>query len=293
MNFEEKDVAWKLYQNSVANQENIRRSVLEAAHRESAGVSKPRSAARRIALRFATGSLAACAAFCLLVNVNGSFAKAVNNIPALSSLARLVTFRQWDFADDAATIHGELPAVENTGNTELESSLNAMIELKLNSLEEKAKADAVEYRKNWLEMGNAEADFTPLKYTFDYETYSTSNGVLSFVIRQLKTITTNTVDTYTTLYYYTLDTASGKDLTLADLLGENWKSAVSSAVDTQILRSNDARRISYYKEFWTDKNISIDDSQLFYVNADGTVTVVFNEGEIAPFEDGPQFFKIG
>lgn len=291
----EPSLAWALYESTVADRENIRKSVLDAAHQEMGTVptvADRTKKAHRSPARFAMGTLAACVTFCLFLNVSAPFAAAVSHVPVLSAVARLVTFRQWDFANESADIHGETPAVQDTGNAELETSLNALIDEKVSALDEKARADAAEYRENWLAMGNQESDFVPIQYAFDYETYSTTGGILSFVIRQQETITTDTVDTYTTLYYYNLDIASGRDLTLADLLGANWASVVADAVDTAIRESGDERGISFYQEFWVDKQVPVDESQLFYVAADGSVTVVFDEGVIAPYEDGPQSFVV-
>ena len=294
MNPNEQQLAQELYRTTVADQEKIRARVLEAAHGDaSRGMEgRVRPAPRRAWPKLGAGALAACMTFCLLLNVSAPFAAAVDRVPVLSSVARMVTFRQWDYADGSSSIHGEAPALEGTGNAVLESELNTLIQQKLDVLNEQAKADAAEYKQNWLDMGNPEADFTPIQYTFDYETYCTTGGMLSFVIRKQETITTDTADTYTTLYYYNLDVASGDALTLEGLLGENWKTVVADAVDAQLRQSGDSRKLSYYQEFWVDKNVSVDDSQMFFISEGGDVTVVFDEGVIAPYEDGPQSFVV-
>ena len=289
MKFNEQTLSDALYTLSVADREAIRARVLEQAHQE-----QPSPAPRRRTrwMKFAAGPLAACVAFFVLLNVSAPFAAAVEKVPVLGAVARLITFRQWDSENSSSTIHGEQPAVEGTGNQSFESTVNARITEKMTALDEEAKAYATEYRENWLAMGNDEAEFVPLRYTFDYETFYTSDTTLSFLIRRQETITTDTEDTYTSLYYYNLDIATGRDLTLTDLLGADWKTLVAQQVDAQIRASGDARKLSYYQEFWVDKNVPYDDTQKFYLNTDGAVTVVFDEGYVAPFEDGPQRFVI-
>ena len=165
MNPSDRALAQALYERTVASKEHIRQQVLDAAHKELAPERTADKAPtrRRSPPRLALGGLAACAAFCLLLNVSAPFASAVSHVPVLSTVARLVTFRQWDFADASAVIHGETPALEDTGNPELEASLNALIDEKVTALDEKARTDAAEYRQNWLDMGNQEADFTPIR----------------------------------------------------------------------------------------------------------------------------------
>ncbi|MCI2058447.1 MAG: RsiV family protein [Oscillibacter sp.] len=307
MNEKEQALYEALFSRAVADREAVRSRVLALAHQEAAAPRDARPAAEaapRPALqavprrpgrlrRAVLIPLAACAAFVVLLNVSAPFARAVEQVPGLRTVARLVTFRQWEFSNQDAAIQGSQPAVEGTGNTSFESSVNALIDEKLSDLNAQAKADAAEYRQNWLAMGNSSAEFLPLRYSFDYETYYADKTRLSFLIRQRETIPTAGEDVYTTLFYYNLDVATGADLTLAELLGPDWKTAVSAAVDRQIRGSGDARKISYYQEFWVDKNVPWDDSQKFYLNADGQVTVVLDEGWIAPFEDGPQSFVIG
>lgn len=289
MNLNEQALSEELYTLVVADREAIRARVLEQAHRELAETA-PRKPLRW--LKFAAGPLAACLAFFVLVNVSAPFAAAVEQVPVLGTVARLITLRQWDSENDSSSIHGELPLVEGTGNQSLETKVNALIGEKMTTLDEEAQAYAAEYRENWLAMGNDPAAFVPLRYTFDYETFYASDTALSFLIRQRETITTDTEDTYTSLYYYNLNLATGEDLTLADLLGADWKDLVAAQVDDQIRDSGDARKISYYQEFWVDKNVPYDDTQKFYLNRDGQVTVVFDEGYVAPFEEGPQRFVI-
>ncbi|MCI2055732.1 MAG: RsiV family protein [Oscillibacter sp.] len=282
-----------VYAESIADQETIRSRVLAQAHSEQ---SSPRTAEkpapRHHYLRWASAPLAACLAFVVLVNTSAAFASAVDDVPVLGSVARVVTFRQWNTQNESVSIQGEQPAVEGTGNSSFEASTNALIEEKISALDAAAQKDAAEYRENWIAMGNSSADFTPIRYDFDYETYYTSDSTLSFLIRQQQTITTNTEDTSTTLFYYNLDVSTGEDLTLQGLLGDDWKSVISSAVDQQIRDGGDARLIAYYQEFWVDKNVPIDETQKFYLDKDGNVVVVFDEGWIAPYENGPQFFTI-
>lgn len=293
MKLNDNQLADALFSSAVADQETIRARVLHQAHQElpqSGGAPSHRRPVRRMLA--AAAPMAACLAFFVLVNVSAPFARAVAEVPVLGSLARIVTLRQWDSESESAAIHGEQPAIVGTGSEDFETAANALIAQRLSDLEAQAEASAEDYRANWIAMGNDPAQFVPIRYAFDYETFYTSETALSFLIRERETITTDTEDTYTTLFYYNLDIAAGEDLTLERLLGTDWKAAAAQAVDEQIRQSGDQRRISFYQEFWVDKNVSLDDTQKFYLTGDGQVALVFDEGWIAPFEDGPQTFVL-
>lgn len=293
MKYDNQKLSDALFHACVADQNKIYQQVLERAHQEQGRTVQAGKARACRWLKIVAGPMAACLAFTILVNTNAAFASAVDNVPVLSAVARVVTFQQWETKNDSAQIHVEQPTVEGTGNAGLEARINTLIQNEIAALQAQEQETAAKYKEDWLAMGNQESDFVPIRYVVDYETYYASDSKLSFLIRERESITTDTENTYTTLHYYNLDLATGEDLTLEVLLGQDWKMEAAEAVDTQIRAGGDERKMAYYQEFCLDKNVPFEDTQKFYLNTDGKVTIVFDEGWIAPMEDGPQSFVIG
>ena len=86
---------------------------------------------------------------------------------------------------------------------------------------------------------------------------------------------------YEEQFYYNIDLETGKELTLLDLLGPDFKAIVNQSVKDQMKQRMQADPDAYYFEddlaFTT-----ISDDQGFYVNEAGHVVVVFPKYEVAP-----------
>lgn len=65
-----------------------------------------------------------CAAFVTLVNTNAVFADSVSSVPVLGPLAKVCTFVEFEEEDESAYIHVRIPELKDTGNTELEATIN-------------------------------------------------------------------------------------------------------------------------------------------------------------------------
>ena len=74
---------------------------------------------RRVLRRSLTTTLGGCACFVLLVIGSPTFAHAVYDVPLLGSLARIFTVTEFTVNDDEHVIDVRLPALENTGYTDL------------------------------------------------------------------------------------------------------------------------------------------------------------------------------
>ncbi len=96
---------------------------------------------------------------------------------------------------------------------------------------------------------------------------------------------------YEEQFYYNIDLETGKELTLLDLLGPDFKAIVNQSVKDQMKQRMQADPDAYYFEddlaFTT-----ISDDQGFYVNEAGHVVVVFPKYEVAPGYMGIQEFEI-
>lgn len=242
---------------------------------------------RRVLRRSLATALASCACFVLLVNGSPSFAQAVYEVPVLGSLARIFTVTEYTINDKERVIDVRLPALENTGHTELEQQINQEISTRIQAVIDAAEARARETKEAYVATGGDPDDYMPVIIDVDYEVKCQNDQYLSFVINKTET----RASAYTEFYSYNIDLETGKELTLRDLLGPNWMETVNAQVAEQIAeRAQDPDNI-----YWTEEQggfQGIEEDQPFYLNADGLPVVVFEKYEIAPGSMGSQEFVI-
>ena len=242
---------------------------------------------RRVLRRSLATALASCACFVLLVNGSPSFAQAVYEVPVLGSLARIFTVTEYTINDEERVIDVRLPALENTGHTELEQQINQEISTRIQAVIDAAEARARETKEAYVATGGDPDDYMPVIIDVDYEVKCQNEQYLSFVINKTET----RASAYTEFYTYNIDLETGKELSLRDLLGPNWMETVNAQVAEQIAeRAQDPDNI-----YWTEEQggfQGIEEDQPFYLNADGLPVVVFEKYEIAPGSMGSQEFVI-
>lgn len=242
---------------------------------------------RRVLRRSLATALASCACFVLLVNGSPSFAQAVYEVPVLGSLARIFTVTEYTINDEERVIDVRLPALENTGHTELEQQINQEISTRIQAVIDAAEARARETKEAYVATGGDPDDYMPVIIDVDYEVKCQNEQYLSFVVTETET----RASAYTEFYTYNIDLETGKELSLRDLLGPNWMATVNAQVAEQIAeRAQDPDNI-----YWTEEQggfQGIEEDQPFYLNADGLPVVVFEKYEIAPGSMGSQEFVI-
>lgn len=242
---------------------------------------------RRVLRRSLATALASCACFVLLVNGSPSFAQAVYEVPVLGSLARIFTVTEYTINDEERVIDVRLPALENTGHTDLEQQINQEISTRIQAVIDAAEARARETKEAYVATGGDPDDYMPVIIDVDYEVKCQNEQYLSFVVTETET----RASAYTEFYTYNIDLETGKELSLRDLLGPNWMETVNAQVAEQIAeRAQDPDNI-----YWTEEQggfQGIEEDQPFYLNADGLPVVVFEKYEIAPGSMGSQEFVI-
>lgn len=242
---------------------------------------------RRVLRRSLATALASCACFVLLVNGSPSFAQAVYEVPVLGSLARIFTVTEYTINDEERVIDVRLPALENTGHTDLEQQINQEISTRVQAVIDEAEARARETKEAYVATGGDPDDYMPVIIDVDYEVKCQNDQYLSFVINKTET----RASAYTEFYTYNIDLETGKELTLRDLLGPNWMETVNTQVEAEIARrAQDPDNI-----YWTEEQggfQGIEEDQPFYLNENGLPVVVFEKYEIAPGSMGSQEFVI-
>ena len=243
-----------------------------------------------IALKSTTAVLATTfTLFVALLNTNESFAKAMQDIPAISEIAKVFTVREYKEANDTDLIDVKIPAIQNTGNSDLENRINYEISSKINEVIEEAKNRAEEYKNAVLATGGTMEDYRPTMVNVDYKITYQDDNFISFIITKSESF----ASAYEEQYFYNIDIQNGKELNLKDVLGANYKDIVDNSVETQISErvANDSNNIYLKKEEGGFSGLK-DEYQDFYINENKKAVVVFQKYEIAPGYMGIQNFEI-
>ena len=226
--------------------------------------------------------------FIFMLNVNSSFATNISEIPIIGDMAKVFTIKEVNEEDKTKLINAKIPALENTGNTELEKRINYEIMLKMNEILEEAEKRAAEYKEAVIETGGNEYDYQPINIQIDYKVGYSNDKVVSFMISKSETL----ANAYTEIYFYNVDIETGKKLNLRDVLGNEYKQIVDTTIYKEIEeRSKNPDNIYFTADEGGFEGIE-NEYQDFYINSDGKVVIVFEKYKIAPGYMGTQEFVI-
>ena len=226
--------------------------------------------------------------FIFMINISPSFATNILEIPIIGEVAKVFTIREFKQEDKNKLVEAKIPALENTGNTELEKRINYEIMLKMNEVLEEVEERAAEYKKAVIETGGKEEDYHPINIQIDYKVGYSSDKVVSFMILKTETL----ASAYTELYFYNIDIETGRKLNLRDVLGEDYKRIANETINKEIEeRSKNPDNIYFAAGEGGFEGIE-NEYQDFYINSNGKVVIVFEKYEIAPGYMGIQEFEI-
>lgn len=223
------------------------------------------------------------------VSTNEAFADSVSSVPILGSLARVFIGEQVDETDSIIHVEMTLPKVEGLTDKSVEDRINKEIHDKMTAVVEESKLRAAVDKKAWLETGGKEADYTLREVVVDYKVKMITDKVLSFVVSKTET----GASAYFEMYYYNIDLKTNKELTLKDLLGDDFIAASNEQIKAEIaVRAQNPDNVYFDGSDGVDGFSTISAEQNFYVNEAGNPVIVFNKYEIAPGSMGLQEFEI-
>lgn len=239
---------------------------------------------------------AACAViFIGSVNVSQTVALAMYDVPVLGNLARMVTFREYKYQDSYVEMDLHMPSLNNTGNAALEERINSAIEEKMRQVIDSNMLDAQQRKTIAEEKGHTEEEIYQKGVFADAEVKYQQGDILSFVITTLETAGSSD----TQLYCVNVNIQTGEDVTLADLLGKNYKKRVDESIQEQIASRMKADENQVFfgfsqvdKEMGIEGFTGISEDQAFYINAEGNPVIVFQKYQIAPGYMGTPEFEI-
>ena len=239
----------------------------------------------------AVASLAGCAAaFVLMVNGSPTFAQALEPVPVLGDLVRIITGQAYQVENEETYLDIRTPVLQNTGNSELEKRINAEIQSRVDAMVAEAKERGREQYEAWLATRTSEEDyFMPVIVEVSYDVKCSNDRVLSFVLYKTET----RASAYTESYVYNIDLQTGEAITLEDILGPNWMEIANETVKAGIAqRSQEPGNVYYTMEEYGMEFEGISENQRFYINEAGNPVILFDKYEIAPGYMGAQEFEI-
>ena len=118
-----------------------------------------------------------------------------------------------------------------------------------------------------------------------YEIKSQTPTAVSFVVNSYVTV----ASAYQEQYFYNLDVANDRELTLADVLGDDWTDQCNQSIREQMAASEDPAAF-----FDADMGgfTTVDETTGFYLNEKGNPVVVFPRATVAIGAMGTVEFEI-
>lgn len=244
-------------------------------------------AALRRFKRYGAVAAALVAVFTAGLNTSVTFAKAAGEIPVIGGLAQVLTFRSYESETDDWKLAVDIPSIDMISEdfSQLETSVNEEIHKLCQDFADQAVKRAEEYRKAFFDTGGTEEEWAAhnLEVKVWYEVKNQTEDFLSLKIMGAE----NWNSAGTASRYYNFDLKNGKQLTLQDVLGDNYKEMAGTQILEQMKEKEKNGTV-----FFQDAMPEITEETPFYMNADGNPVLVFDKYELAPGSEGIQEFAV-
>lgn len=276
---------YRSHQMTKAQEEQIYQKIREAKQMDT-GIKKQLAIIKLLPVAAA----AAIGIFIILPNTSATIAHAMEQIPVIGSLVKVVTFRDYEYESDRNMADIEVPEIK----PELATEDNALQEnLDRTTAEINAEIQTI--------TDNLIKEFEDnLKSEWGYQDVVVKSEVLATTpdYFTLKLICYQGAGSgYQWNYFYTIDLKTGERLKLKDIFkeGADYITPISENIKRQMQEQMDADENVYYWlndeiEEWNFKAIT--DETSFYLNEKGNVVIGFNDGDVAPMYMGTVEFEI-
>lgn len=267
------------------------------------------------------GAVAAGFVVCVTLGLNTSeaFAKEMAELPIIGNIAKVLTVRSYHHLDEetGVNVNMEVPKVEveqpvtepetelpeeqpgTEGiqpDTQFVADINAEIEKIVDEHMAKAEQDFADYKKAFFETGGTEEEWADrtMDVNISYDVKYEEGNILSFVL----SVGEAWVASFEQQYFYNLDLKENRELTLQDMLGDDWENIANESIISQ-MKERMAADESYV--YWgidesDESGITgfegVNADTTFYIAANGNPVVTFAEYEVAPGFMGAQEFEI-
>ena len=232
------------------------------------------------------GTVAACFAVLVTVlNVSPAAAAAAADVPVLGGLFQMLTVRSFAEENGDRTLEVSQPAVES--GDALAQRVNAEIQAIVDEKIAEGEQMVTDYKDAFFATGGTQEqwDQHDNSVSVTYEIKSQTDTAVSFVVDSVVTTTSALEEQF----YYNLDLAAGKELTLADVLGEDWVTVCNDSIRSQMAAAEDP---SVYFDESMGGFTTVDETTQFYLNEAGSPVVVFPKYTVAIGAMGVVEFEI-
>lgn len=263
----------------------------ELGQRVQTGIGQGRKARRRAetlgrARRFSL-SFAACFAVLLAgLNLSPGFAAAAAEVPVVGGLLKVLTVRSYQATEEDVRMDIQQPALRD--ESPLAVQVNEEIAARVAEKEAQGRRIVQEYKDAFLATGGTEAEWASRpapEVRVRYEMKSQSERAVSFLVESYVSV----ASAYQEQVFYNLDLAAGRELTLADVLGENWVERSNESIRAQMDKAEDPT------VFFAPEDggfATVDETTAFYLNEAGNAVVVFPKYTVAPGYLGTVEFEL-
>ena len=245
------------------------------------------------------GCMAAAAAFLVAgtvgLNASPAFAEEMSKVPVIGQLAQVLTFRSFTGVVGDVELDVTVPVVKGADGKELPAKVNARIQQLTTNYEAEAKAELAEYKEAFFANGGTEEEWADrtMSLFIDYDVKYFEDDILSLQVTTAK----SWVSAEEEHYFYNIDLKKDTELTLADVLGENYVEICNKSITDQINARLAADENAAFFGFGDDDGLAegfttVTEDTPFYLNAKGEVVISFPEYSIAPGSMGIQEFVI-
>jgi hypothetical protein len=252
-----------------------------------AGIERAKKEKRRIQMmkmtkRTGITAAAAMAAIVIMANASPVTANAMEEIPVLGAIAKVVTFRTFEDANNNYEAKIDIPKV----------SINEKDNVKVNrSIEEYANQLIAEYEK---QVAGDQAGDGHYSVTSSYDVVTDNDKYLSLRINTTVIMASGAES----VKIFTIDKETGNVVSLKDLMKDkaDYITAISDNIKKQMeeqMAADDSKMYFYNTgEDSVDEFKQITGDESFYFNANGEIVIAFDEYEVAPGYMGAVEFTI-
>ena len=257
----------------------------ELADRVQAGIRQ--GCAKRMQRKWKRGAGAVAACLVLVVgtlNISPTVAAAAADVPVLGGLFQILTVRSYQDTNEDRTVEVEQPGLSGGA---LAQQVSEEIQERVDAKIAEGEEIIAQYKEAFLATGGTEEQWAEKDNTVSvtYDIKSQTDTTVSFVVDSYVSI----ANAYQEQVYYNLNLAENREITLADLLGENWVEICNESIRTQMAESEDP------SVFFTEDMggfTTVDETTSFYINEAGNPVVVFPQYTVAVGAMGNVEFEI-
>lgn len=251
---------------------------------DKAKLEKKRASKKRVVKNWAVSVTAAAVILVVLPNTNESIALAMEKIPIIGSIVKVVTFNRYEVKKGTMEAKVEVPQIETEKGKEEAEGVKIVNE------------DIKSYTDKLIKQFNKDMEENKEHEALDvsYKIITDNKTLFSIKITALETMASSAE----TVRYYHLDKETGKVIHLRDLFieGADYITPITNYIKQEMRKQMEKKEDKAYfidSEDMPETDFKkIKKDQNFYWNKEGSLVIAFDEYEVAPGYMGSPKFKI-